>query len=249
MITNPDWRPHAAFVLAAGLGSRMRHLTHDIPKPMVPLNGVPLIDRVLDRIADAGIPRAVVNVHYLADVLQPYLATRTRPALTISDERGCLLDTGGGVMNAWPQLNAGPFLIHNSDSVWVEDQTNARSSNLVSLCAAWNPDLMDSLMLLAPLANSIGYDGDGDFDMDDTGRLSRRKPGATSPYVFAGVSIAHPRLFEDAPTGAFSLNTVWNKAIASGRLYGVALSGTWLHVGTPEAVLEAERRIDREHAS
>jgi len=249
MTTNPDWRPHAAFVLAAGLGSRMRHLTHDIPKPMVPLNGVPLIDRVLDRIADAGIPRAVVNVHYLADVLQAHLATRNRPAITISDERGRLLDTGGGVMNAWPQLNASPVLIHNSDSVWIEGQNNTQGSNLASLCAAWNPDVMDSLMLLAPLANSIGYDGDGDFEMDETGRLSRRKPGTASPYVFAGVSIAHPRLFEDAPTGAFSLNTVWNKAIASGRLYGVALSGTWMHVGTPEAVLEAERRMDREHAS
>lgn len=245
MTTNPHWRPHTAFVLAAGLGRRMRHLTHDIPKPMVPLKGIPLIDRVLDRIAAAGIPRAVVNVHYMADVLESHLATRTRPAITISDERGVLLDTGGGIVKAWPQLNDGPFLIHNSDSVWIE----GTGRNLDALCAAWDPGVMDSLMLLAPLANSMGYDGEGDFEMDSTGRLSRRKPGAPSPYVFAGVSIAHPRMFEDAPTGAFSLNTVWNKAIASGRLYGVRLSGTWMHVGTPEAVMEAERRMDREHAS
>ena len=245
MTTNPNWRPHTAFVLAAGLGKRMRHLTHDIPKPMVPLNGVPLIDRVLDRIAAAGIPRAVVNVHYQADVLERHLAARTRPALTISDERGRLLDTGGGIIHAWPHLALGPFLIHNSDSVWIERATK----NIDALCAAWNPDLMDSLMLLAPLTNAMGYDGPGDFVMAPSGQLSRREPGTTTPYVFAGVSIAHPRLFDGAPAGAFSLNSVWDKAIAAGRIYGIELSGTWMHVGTPEAVIEAERRMHREHVS
>ena len=245
MTLDPHWRPHAAFVLAAGLGKRMRHLTHGIPKPLVPLHGMPLIDRVLNRIADAGIPRAIVNVHYMADALESHLAGRTRPAITISNERGLLLDTGGGIVNAWPQLNAGPFLIHNSDSVWIETMTG----NLVSLCNAWNPQTMDSLMLLAPLANSMGYDGNGDFEMAADGILSRRQPGSLSPYVFAGVSIAHPRLFADAPSGAFSLNKVWDDAISAGRLYGVRLEGTWMHVGTPEAVIEAERRMDREHVS
>ena len=244
MTIDPQWRPHAAFVLAAGLGKRMRHLTHGIPKPMVPLNGVPLIDRVLDRIADAGIPRAVVNVHYMADTLEAHLADRTRPAIIISDERGLLLETGGGVMKAWSHLKAGPFLIHNSDSVWIERATQ----NLAALCATWNPDTMDSLMLLAPLADSIGYDGDGDFDMTPSGQLSRRKAGSKTPYVFAGVSIAHPRMFEGAPQGAFSLNKVWDKSIAQGRIYGVRLHGIWMHVGTPEAVTEAERRMDREQA-
>jgi N-acetyl-alpha-D-muramate 1-phosphate uridylyltransferase len=245
MTLDPQWRPHAAFVLAAGLGKRMRHLTHDIPKPLVPLHGVPLIDRVLDRLANAGIPRAIVNVHYMADALESHLANRTRPAITISNERGLLLDTGGGIVNAWPQLKSGPFLIHNSDSVWIESTI----SNLDSLCNAWNPQIMDSLMLLAPLADSMGYDGDGDFEMAANGQLSRRQPGTKTPYVFAGVSIAHPRLFDGAPSGAFSLNKVWDQAIAAGRLYGVRLEGTWMHVGTPEAVVEAERRMDREHAS
>ncbi len=233
------WRPHAAFVLAAGLGTRMRHLSATLPKPLVPLNGIALIDRVLDRVRDAGIARAVVNVHYMADVLEAHLAARTRPAIYISDERGELLDTGGGVMTAWRKLGAAPFLIHNSDSVWIEREV----CNLDALCDAWNPDTMDCLMLLAERTTSLGYDGHGDFNLAADGRLVRRGAAPDAPYVFAGVSIAHPRLFDQAPTGAFSLNTVWDRAIAHGRLYGVALAGTWMHVGTPEAVVEAEHLL------
>ena len=244
MTHDPQWRPHAAFVLAAGLGTRMRHLTEAVPKPMVQLNGVTLIDRVLDRIADAGIQQAVVNVHYLADVLEKHLAKRDRPKITISDERGVLLETGGGVMKAWPQLSSGPFLIHNSDSVWIE----TAGRNLDRLCAAWDGDKMDSLMLLAPIAHSIGYDGHGDFAMDADGHLARRGDNRQVPFVFAGVSIAHPRLFDGAPAGRFSLNKVWDRAIDAGRLYGLRLDGIWMHVGTPEAVDEAERRMDREEA-
>jgi N-acetyl-alpha-D-muramate 1-phosphate uridylyltransferase len=236
------WRPHAAFVLAAGLGTRMRHLSATLPKPLVPLNGVALIDRVLDRIADAGIGTAVVNVHYMADALEAHLAKRARPHVAISDERGLLLETGGGVMQAWPQLSRGPFLIHNSDSVWVE----GAGHTLDRLCDAFDRDRMDSLMLLAPTTTSLGYDGSGDFAMDPDGRLIRRGSAASAPYVFAGVQIAHPRMFDGAPTGAFSLNRVWDRAIAAGRLYGLVLDGIWMHVGTPEAVLEAERRMTRE---
>jgi MurNAc alpha-1-phosphate uridylyltransferase len=241
----PPWRPDAAFVLAAGLGTRMRHLSATLPKPLVPLAGVPLIDRVLDRIADAGIPRAVVNVHYKADALEAHLAARTRPAIQISDERGELLETGGGVMKAWPLLGAAPFLIHNSDSVWIERGVR----NLDALCDAWNPDRMDSLMLLAPRETSLGYDGHGDFNLEPDGRLVRRGAAQHAPFVFAGVSIAHPRLFDGAPSGAFSLNRVWDKAIAHGRLSGVVLDGTWMHVGTPEAVIEAERLLEDANAS
>jgi len=234
--------PHAAFVLAAGLGTRMRELTATIPKPMVPLLGVPLIDRVLDGIADAGIPKAIVNVHYRADVLEAHLATRSRPKITISDERNQLLDTGGGVMKAWQHLKAGPFLIHNSDSVWIEGV----GQNLERLCRAFDPESMDCLMLLAPISTSMGYEGSGDFNLDSNGRLTRRTEGRQSPFVFAGVSINHPRLFADAPEGAFSLNTVWNRAIERGRLSGIRMEGIWMHVGTPEAVAEAERRLSHE---
>ena len=244
MTRMPAVRPQNAFVLAAGLGTRMRELTASIPKPMVRLNGVALIDRVLDGIADAGIPRAVVNVHYCADVLEAHLAKRTRPKITISDERGVLLETGGGVMKAWSQLNSGPFLIHNSDTVWIEGV----GRNLDRLCAAFDPEVMDCMMLLAPISRSIGYEGAGDFNMDGNGRLARRDPGRQTPFVFAGVSIADPRLFDGAPSGRFSLNRVWDAAIDRGRLYGVRLDGIWMHVGTPEAVAEAERRMDLEDA-
>jgi N-acetyl-alpha-D-muramate 1-phosphate uridylyltransferase len=248
MSVNRKWRPNVAFVLGAGLGTRMRHLTQAVPKPLVKLKGIALIDRVLDRISEAGIPRAIVNTHYLADVLEAHLAQRTNPAITISNERDTLLETGGGVLRALPHLGPEPFLIHNSDTVWIE----GIGRNLERLCAAWNPDTMDSLMLLAPTGGSIGYDGNGDFDMNSDGTLTRREQSRQAAFVFAGVSIAHPRLFNGYPTGRqaprISLNTLWNAAIAKGRLHGLRLDGTWMHVGDPEAVTEAERRMTLEHA-
>lgn len=242
MSKSASWRPKTGMVLAAGLGKRMRPLTDEIPKPMVRLKGRPLIDHVLDRLSAAGVARAVVNVHYRADVLEAHLRGRKAPEIVISDERGLLLDTGGGIMHARDKLGSEPFLIHNSDSVWVEGV----GANLERLFAAWDPDAMDSLMLLASATGSLGYEGTGDFVMDKDGRLSRRGERQMAPFVFTGVSIAHPRMFENAPEGAFSLNKVWDNAIESGRLYGVRLDGLWMHVGTPEALTEAERWIESE---
>lgn len=232
-------RPTSAFVLAAGKGERMRPLTATIPKPLVPLGGKPLIDHVLDRLSAAGIAKAVVNVHYLADKIEKHLADRTSPEIAISDERNHLLDTGGGVRKALPKLGKGPFVIHNSDSVWIE----GLGSNLERLLSIWDEKSMDSLMLVAPLAASIGYDGLGDFQMDPLGRLTRQTGSKMAPFVFAGVSIAHPRLFDGAPDGAFSLNTLWNHAIDKGRLYGLRLEGIWMHVGTPQALSESEAAL------
>ncbi len=232
-------RPTSAFVLAAGMGQRMRPLTDTIPKPLVPLGGKPLIDHVLDRLAAAGIKKAVVNLHYLADKLEAHLAHRTQPKIVFSNERKHLLDTGGGVLHALPKLGNGPFVIHNSDSVWIE----GLGSNLDRLLCTWDEATMDSLMLVAPLAASIGYDGLGDFQMDATGRLTRQTGPKMAPFVFAGVSIAHPRLFDGAPEGAFSLNRLWDRAIEKGRLYGLRLEGVWMHVGTPDALSEAEAAL------
>lgn len=232
-------RPTSAFVLAAGKGERMRPLTETRPKPLVPVAGTPLIDQVLDRLADAHITNAIVNVHYLADQIEDHLRDRKSPKITISDERGELLDTGGGVAKALPKLGNAPFLIHNSDSIWVEGM----GSNLDRLIDAWDNATMDSLMLVAPIATSVGYDGAGDFQMDASGRLTRQTGARLAPFVFAGVSIAHPRLFDDAPNGAFSLNRPWNAAIEKGRLFGVRLEGIWMHVGTPTAIAEAENAI------
>lgn len=233
-----------AMVLAAGMGTRMRPLTDSIPKPLVPLKGSPLIDHVLDRLTIAGITKAIVNVHHHADALEAHLKGRKRPAITISDERGMLLDTGGGVVRALPLLGDKPFLIHNSDSVWIEGV----GSNIARLIAGWDPEKMDSLMLLANAVTSLGYDGRGDFMMDAEGVLSRRPEQKDAPFVFTGVSIAHPRMLEGAPEGKFSLNTLWDRAIERRRLYGMRLDGAWMHVGTPEALAEAERWIDASKA-
>jgi len=232
-------RPTTAMVLAAGLGARMRPLTDDRPKPLVRLRGRPLIDHVLDRLAAAGIERAVVNVHYKADQLIDHLAARSAPRITISDERDALLDTGGGIIRALPLLGGGPILVHNSDSVWTEGV----GSNLARLIEAYDPERMDSLMLLAPTSGSLGYDGAGDFAMDQLGVLRRRKEREVVPFAFTGVSIAHPRLFENAPTGAFSLNRLWDRRLAERRLFGLRLQGLWMHVGTPDALAEAEARL------
>ena len=235
-----------AMVLAAGKGERMRPLTLRMPKPLVPLAGKPLIDHVLDRLAAAGVETAVVNVHYLPEQLEAHLAARQgkAPEILISDERGVLLDTGGGVKKALPLLGRGPFFIHNADTAWSEGATPALSRML----RLWNPAAMDCLLLLAPVATSIGYAAKGDFSMTSDGRLQRRGEGEVVPFAFAGVSLCDERLFKDAPEGRFSLNLLWDRALAEGRLFGMRLDGRWMHVGTPDALAEAETSFEREGA-
>jgi MurNAc alpha-1-phosphate uridylyltransferase len=208
-----------------------------VPKPLVRLRGKALIDHVLDRIADSGIARAVVNVHYKADLIEAHLAGRTRPEIEISDERAQLMETGGGVKQALARLQSDAFLIHNSDSVWIE----GAGSNLERLFGAWDDVRMDCLMLLAHRSISLGYRGRGDFDLEPDGRIRRPREREAVPFAFAGVSIAHPRLFENSPDGPFSLNLLWSRAISAGRAYGVRMEGVWMHVGSPEALSEAER--------
>jgi MurNAc alpha-1-phosphate uridylyltransferase len=239
------FQPKAAFVLAAGLGLRMRPLTESLPKPLVRLNGRPLIDHVLDRLEGAGIGRVVINVHHLADQLVRHLEGRRRPHLVLSDERAKLLDTGGGVKKALKTLGAEPFLIHNADSVWIEGV----GSNLARLARAWDEERMDGLLLLAAVTESVGYDGRGDFILGPDGAIRRRGEREFAPFAFTGVSIAHPRLFADSPKGPFSLNLLWDRAIEHGRLYGVRLEGVWMHVGSPEALEAAERLMEREQRS
>lgn len=237
----PGARPTHAMVLAAGFGQRMRPLTNSVPKPLIRLGGRPLLDHVLDRLAEAGVAQAVVNVHYLPHLIEAHLKTRARPHIAISDERDQLLDTGGAVQKAMPLLGAAPFFVHNSDSVWIE-----RTSNILGrMIDAWNADTMDALLLLAPVGTCLGYDGHGDFDMNDSGTVTQRNSGTGElPYVFAGVSINHPRLFEGSPEGPFSIVRLWDKALASGRLGGIRHDGVWMHVGTPEALADAEKRLN-----
>lgn len=235
------WRPETAMVLGAGYGKRMRPLTDRMPKPLVPVAGRPLIDHVLDRLVDLGVTRTVVNVHYLADQLEQHLATRRQPQIIMSDERGRLLDTGGGIVKALPALAADTFLVHNSDSIWLEGS----QSNLARLAEAFDDDRMDCMMLLAPTATSLGYAGCGDFDLQADGSVSRRADTASAEYVFAGVSIMRTSLLYGRAPLPFSLNVPWDDAIAAGRLYGMPLEGTWMHIGTLDALKQAEEYFDR----
>ena len=231
--------PRRAMVLAAGLGKRMRPLTDTLPKPLVAVAGKPLLDHVLDRLTDAGVEHAVVNVHYLGEKIVDHLKPRDRPKIAISDETGVLLETGGGVVKALPLLGDAPFYHINSDTIWIDGV----KPNLVRLAEAFDPARMDALLLLAPTAGSIGYDGRGDFAMTPDGVLERRGERAVAPFVYAGAAILSPRLFDGAPQGAFSLTVLFDRAIEAGRLFGLRLEGLWMHVGTPKAIGEAEAAI------
>jgi MurNAc alpha-1-phosphate uridylyltransferase len=223
-------------VLAAGLGKRMRLHSDTLPKPLVQVAGKPLIDHALDRLAEAGIARSVVNVHYRAEQIERHLAGRTRPRIIISDERAKLLETGGGIVKALPLLGDAPFIAINSDTLWIDSV----KPNLVRLSEAFDATRMDALLLLAPTTSSIGYTGRGDFRMSAGGQLVRRAERDMAPFVYAGAAVLAPALFADAPQGAFSLTQLFDRAAEAERLFGLRLEGVWMHVGTPEAITEAE---------
>lgn len=226
---------HRAMVLCAGLGQRMRPLTNAMPKPLVTVAGRCLIDHILDRLEEAGIGDVVVNTHYLAERLQSHLALWRSPRIRISHEPQ-LLETGGGVCHALPLLGSDPFLLINGDAFWL----NGPRSALGELESKWDADRMDGLMLLHATARALGYDGRGDFDLDQDGRLQWRGEGRSSAFVFAGVMIVHPRAFDGAPAGAFSMRRIYDRMIAEGRLFGVNHDGEWFHIGTAEALAAAE---------
>lgn len=228
-----------AMVMAAGRGTRMRPLTDSLPKPLVPFLGRPLIDHVLDRLAEAGIEEVIVNTHHFAALLEAHIARRTRPRIIVSPEYEALLDTGGGVKKALKLLGDEPVITFNSDSVWIEGW----GSNLARLIDSFDPERMDALLMIADAARTIGFVGRGDFRMDPDGRLTRRGPGETVPFMFAGVQVIKPTLFADGPEGPFSTNLIWDRLIAKDRLYGLRMSGVWMHVGTPDDLASAEAYI------
>jgi MurNAc alpha-1-phosphate uridylyltransferase len=231
--------PETAMVLAAGQGTRMRPLSDSLPKPLVKVDGRTLIDHCLDGLAAVGVKRAVVNVHHLADQIEAHVKTRRTPTVVISDERGTLLETGGGVMRALPLLGDQPFMLRNSDSFWLDGVR----PNLEWLAAAWDGNRMDGLLLLASTVRASGYSGRGDFMLDTHGRLSRRPERRIAPFVYAGAAILAPRLFSRAPQGAFSLNLLFDQAIEGGRLFGVRLDGLWINVENPLAIESASKAI------
>lgn len=231
--------PKRAMVLAAGLGVRMRPLTDKMPKPLARVAGKALIDYALDRFAGAGVETAVVNVHHFADMMEAHLADRRVPRIVISDERARLMETGGGLNQARPLLGEGPVFCANTDAILIDAPG---SEACARLAGAWDPARMDALLLLAPLEAASGYDGMGDFDLDTDGRLAWRT-GPRAPYVYTGLQIVSLDLLDDAPEGPFSMRALWEKAAAAGRLHGVVHRGTWMHVGDPAGLADAERRL------
>jgi len=232
--------PTTAMVLAAGVGSRMRPLTNDRPKALVEVAGRPLIDHMLDRLADAGVIRAVVNVHAFADRLEAYLKRRAKaPTLIISDERGELLETGGGLKKARALLGEAPVFVANIDSVWIETGAPA----LGALAKAWDPATMDVCLLLTPTETALGFDGPGDFFLEGDGRLAFRDDAPAAPFAYIGAHICKPQIVDGEPLAPFSLARVWRRLATDGRLHGVVLEGEWMHVGDPAARDAAERRL------
>lgn len=233
--------PHTAMVMAAGLGKRMRPLTATRPKPLIEVKGKALLDHVLDKLRVAGVRRVVVNVHYLADSLEAHLASRQHGLdVAISDERGQLLETGGGLVKAAPVIDCDPFLALNSDNLWIDGPADT----IRLLASQWNDDKMDALLLLVPQARAMGHKGLGDFHMDRAGRLRRREKSHVAPFVFTGIQMVSKRLLRDAPDGPFSTNILWDRAIAEGRCFGAVHQGLWFDVGTPQSIPLTEAALE-----
>jgi len=233
--------PRTAMVFAAGRGTRMLPITEKLPKPLVKVAGLTLLDHVLDRLAAEGVETAVVNLHYLGDQIEAHVKGRSSPRIILSDERDLLLDQAGGIKKAMPHLGSEPFLVVNTDAFWVEGPT----SNLQRLAQAWNPDRMDAVLLLASTTASVGVDWKGDFQMDSEGRLTKRVETEVAPFVYSGVGIIKGESFAQDPREVFGLAPYFFEAAKKKRLFGVRLEGLWLHVGTPQAIAEAEDAINR----
>ena len=229
-----------AMIMAAGLGKRMRPLTENRPKPLVEVAGKAMIDHCFDKLAEAGIGKAVVNVHYLAEMMEAHLAALQYPIeIRVSDERAQLLETGGGLVQAEPMIDEDNFFCINSDNLWTDGPENS----LLQLVQTWDEEQMDALLLLVPRSSAHNYKGSGDFHLDDAKRISRKLPGQQAPLIFSGIQLISKRLLRDAPTGPFSTNILWERAIGEGRLFGTVHQGEWFEVGSPQAIAPTEAAL------
>ncbi len=243
--TSPNTLPKKAMVLAAGLGKRMRPITDRLPKPLVQVAKHTLIDRIIDRLEDVGIEEIIVNTHHLGHLLQQHLERREKVKITFSAEE-VLLETGGGLAKARADglLGNDPILAINGDTLWL----NGHDDALLRLGEQWDPSKMDCLMLLHSTVDAYGYSGNGDFNVDPLGGLVRRKEREIVPWLFTGIQILKPSLFDDAPEGAFSLNVIYDRVLEQDRLFGVVHDGEWFHIGTPEGLAQAERYMQVRYA-
>lgn len=230
--------PQTAMVMAAGFATRLRPITDTLPKALVPVLGVPMLDVVLNRLRDAGVRRVVINLHHLGDMIRRHLKDRSDLEILFSEESE-ILETGGGIVQALPLLGDDPFYAVNAKIIWLNGKIDA----LHRMAASWDDARMDALLLLQPTVTAVGYGGIGDFTMDQEGRVRRRKEWQVAPYLYAGIQICHPRLFRDSPPGKFSTNVVWDRAIEEDRLFGLRHDGEWYHVSTPQHLDEVERHL------
>ncbi len=228
--------PHTAMVLAAGLGTRMRPLTDDCPKPLIKVRGRKLIDRVIEPLKAAGVRRIVVNVHYLPEQIEDYLKNLTDFEVAVSDERGEVLETGGGLAKARAMLGDDPVFVLNTDAFWSPETADP----LLALAEAFDPEHEDERLLVADTGRALGFDGPGDFFMEADGRLKRRGEAVSAPWAYAGVRILKPQVYDGRPVERFSAVKVWDELIPTGRARGLALDSFWLHVGDPQALKDAE---------
>lgn len=229
-----------AMIMAAGKGTRMMPLTADRPKPLIEVAGKALLDHVLDHLRDAGVGKIVINAHYRASQVEAHMAAHAADfQVALSDERDLLLDTGGGLIRALPLISGDPFICVNADNWWTDDGENA----FTRLMSAWNGETMDVLMLLIPYAEANNTQGQGDFDLDGDGRLSRRKPDQQAAYVWTGIQILSKALIIDPPYDVFSTNVFWDRAISKGRCYGLVHQGLWFDVGYPDAITATEAKL------
>jgi MurNAc alpha-1-phosphate uridylyltransferase len=232
----------SAMVMAAGLGTRMRPLTDHKPKPLVTVGGKPLIEYAFDKLRLAGVGKAVVNVHYLPEQVEAYVADNVRDLeITISDERGQLLETGGGLVKASPMIDGDPFFCINSDAIWTDGAIDA----LTRMAQAWDGESMDGLLLLVPRERAFNHRGSGDFSVDELGRPVRRGSEPKAPFVHTGIQLLARAFLDDAPPGPFSTNILWDRAIAKGRLFALEHQGDWFDIGSPEAIAPTEEALRR----
>ncbi|MES2137172.1 MAG: nucleotidyltransferase family protein [Pseudomonadota bacterium] len=233
--------PTTAMIMAAGLGKRMRPLTATRPKPLIEVSGKSLLDHVLEKLRVAGVKKIVVNVHYLADALEAHLATCDHGLeVVISDERGLLMETGGGLVKAAPLIDCDPFLALNSDNLWIDGPADT----IKLLASQWDGSRMDALLLLVPQARALNHRGLGDFHMNRSGRIRRRERSHVAPFVFTGIQMVSKRLLRDAPDGPFSTNILWDRAMEEGRCFGAVHQGLWFDVGTPQSIPMTEAALE-----
>ena len=243
---DPDAQvPEVAMVMAAGLGKRMRPLTATRPKPLIAVAGKPLLDHCLERLRAAGVKKAVVNVHYMPDALEAHLKSRSHGLeIAVSDEREQLLETGGGLVKALPLIDADPFLVANSDNLWVDGPVDS----LRHLASHWDDTKMDALLLLVPLAQANCHNGSGDFHVSASGEIRRKKAGGVAPFVYTGIQMVSKRLLDgEVPSGPFSTNILWDRALEAGRCFGAIHQGLWFDVGAPPNIRKTEEILGLAH--